>query len=394
MDKIAKFLLNWKVLLPLIVLLAIALWAAPTMFRKVKPFTPPADRDLSRWGTMDQETATDLQSTLDAEVSQQGVPGFQVSIQTADGLTWSGVSGTTDPERKIPFRREHIIRVGSTTKTFTAVVILQLVDEGKLGLDDSLSKWFPDYPNAAAITVRQLLSHRSGIFEILESPAVRFSLFIPSKRWQVQELVSIAAQEKPHAQNEYYYSNTNYILLGMIAEQVAGQDMATLYRQNIFEPMGLHDTYFVPYGAAPQMFISGYDRDMLPLPGLYELKPSSVSAATAAYASGAMVSTADDLRMFYYGLFSGKLISAETLEEMTSFFPATDPGTPQLTGYGLGLFRLNVGGEEVWASLGYFIGSTTMIAYSPSEHDIVAIIGNLSLYDYVGVWKDLTNNYR
>jgi CubicO group peptidase (beta-lactamase class C family) len=170
--------------------------------------------------------------------------------------------------------------------------------------------------------------------------------------------------------------------------------MAALYRQNIFEPLELHDTYFVPYEAAPPMLISGYDRDMLPLPGLHELKPNGVSVATAAYTSGAMASTADDLSIFYDGLFSGKLISSAMLDEMITFFPATDSGTPQLTGYGLGLFRLDVEDEEVWASLGHFIGSTTMVAYSPSKHDIVAIIGNLSLYDYISVWENLTKVSR
>ena len=394
MDKIAKILLNWKVLLPLIILLVIALWAAPILLRKVKPYQPSAERDFSGWGTMDRETATRLQSTVDAEVNRQGVPGFQVSIQTADGLTWYGVSGTTDPERKIPLRRDHILRVGSATKTFTSVIILQLVENGKLGLDDPLSKWFPDFPNAQNTSLRQMLSHRSGIYEILENPAVRFSLFFPSKVWRTDELVSIAAQEKQHVQNEYYYSNTNYILLGLIAEQVAGQDMLTLYRRNIFEPLGMSDTHFVPYEAAPQTLVSGYDRDMIPLPGLFELKPNAVSAATSAYASGAIVSTADNLRKFYVGLFSDKLIAADELKEMTAFFPATDTGIPQMNGYGLGLFRLDVEGEEVWASFGYFIGSTTMIAYSPSKQDIVAIIGNLSLFDQVGAWTSMTKASR
>lgn len=394
MDKITKFLFDWKALLPLIILLAIMLWAAPTMLRRVRAYQPPADRDLSGWGTMDRETATSLQSALDADVNRLGLPGLQVSLQTAEGLTWSGVSGTTDPERRTPLRREHIIRVGSTTKTFTAVIILQLVEKGELSLDDTLSKWFPDFPDADGITIRDMLTHRSGIYEILESPAVRFSLLLPSRTWQPLELVSIAAQEQPHAQDEYYYSNTNYIMLGLIAERVTERDMATLYRQNILEPLGLRNTYFVPYEDTPQMLISGYDRDMLPLPGLYELKPKAVSVATAAYASGAMASTADDLRRFYDGLFSGKLISPAILDEMTAFFPATDSGTPQLTGYGLGVFRLDVNGEEVWASLGHFIGSTTMVAYSPSKQDVVAIIGNLSLYDYVGVWKNLADISR
>jgi len=393
-EKIIKFLLNWKVLLPLIVLLAIALWAAPTMFRRVKPYQPPADRDLSGWGTMNQETATSLQSALDADVNRLGVPGLQVSIQTAEGLTWNGVSGTTDPERHVPLTREHIIRVGSVTKTFTAVVILQMVEEGKLSLEDPLSKWFPDFPNADGITIHEMLSHRSGIYEILRNPAVLVSLFFPQKSWQPHELVEIAAQEKPGAQGEYSYSNTNYILLGLIAEQITGQGAATVYRQRIFEPLELRDTHFVPYEAAPQILISGYDRDLLPVLGLFELKRSGVSAATAAYTSGAMISTSDDLVVFYDGLFSGKLISPAMLEEMITFFPATNSGTPQLTGYGLGLFRLKIEGEEVWASLGEFIGSMTMVTYSPSQHDIVAIIGNLSLYDYVSVWENLTDVFR
>ena len=394
MDKIAKIMLNWKALIPLIVLLAIMYWAAPTVFRRVRSYYPLADRDLSGWGTMDRETATSLQSALDAEVNRLGVPGLQVSIQTDDGLTWSGVSGTTDPERRIPLRREHIIRVGSVTKTFTAVIILQLVEEGKLSLDDPLSEWFPDFPNAEGITVRDMLTHRSGIFNNLESPVVLGSLFFPRKVWQPQEMVDIAAREKLHAQDEYYYSNTNYILLGLIAEQITGQDAATLYRKKIFEPLGLHDTYFVPYENAPENLISGYDRDMVPLPGLIEMKPDYVSAATSAYTSGAMVSSADDLVKFYDALFTGHLLSSTSLDEMTTFFDAHDEGLPQITGYGLGLFRLEVGGEEVWTSIGFFIGSTTMVAYSPSEKDIVAIIGNLSLYEFVSVWENLTKISR
>lgn len=394
MDKAMKMLLNWRVLLPLIPLLALALWAAPTLLRKVAPYRPPANRELAGWGTTDQETAARLQSVLDAEVARLGVPGFQAAVRTAAGQTWYGVSGTTDPERHIQLRRDHIIRVGSVTKTFTAVVIMQLVEEGRLSLDDPLAKWFPGFPNAQAITIRDLLTHRSGIFNNLESPAVLGSLFWPSKAWQPQEMVEIAAREKAHAQGEYYYSNTNYILLGLIAERISGQDAATLYRRRILEPLNMRNTFFVPYEAIPDNLVSGYDRDLNPLPGLFELTPDSVSAATAAYTSGAMASTAEDLLNFYAALFSGRLPSSASLDEMTTFFEARDEGTPQITGYGLGLFRLDVDGEAIWASIGFFIGSTTMVAYSPGETDIVAIIGNQSLYDFVGVWKDLTSISR
>jgi D-alanyl-D-alanine carboxypeptidase len=209
-------------------------------------------------------------------------------------------------------------------------------------------------------------------------------------------MVGIASQQKLHNQPgaEYSYSNTNYILLGLIAEQITGQEMAALYRQRILEPLELYSTYFVPYEPAPENLISSFDRDLIPLPGFFELDPDGVSAATAAYTSGAMVSTAEDLVKFYDGLFSGKLLAPASLDAMTTFFDASDSGTPQLTGYGLGVFSLEVNGEEVWASLGEFIGSMTMLAYSPSEKDIVAVIGNLSIFDYVQVWKDLTEISR
>jgi D-alanyl-D-alanine carboxypeptidase len=324
-----------------------------------------------------------------------GVPGFQASVRTADGQTWYGVSGTTDPERRVPLRRDHIMRVGSVTKTFTAVLILQLVEKGQIGLADPLATWFPDFPNAQTITVRDLLAHRSGIFNNLESPLVLGSLFTPRKVWQPQEMVDIAARQKPRAMGEYYYSNTNYILLGLIAEQITGKSAATLYRQRILEPLDLRNTYFIPYEWIPDNLISGYDRDLNPLPGLFELKPKDVSAATSAYASGAMVSTAQDLMEFYNSLFSSeKLLSRASLDEMTTFYEAHDEGTPQITGYGLGLFRLDMDGEELWASIGFFIGSTTLVAYSPNEKDILAVIGNLSLYDFASVWEGLKDVSR
>jgi D-alanyl-D-alanine carboxypeptidase len=394
MDKIMKFLLDWKVLFSLVLIMAIMLWIAPTAFRKVRTYQTPKDHGLSNWGTVDSNTAKDIQSVLDAQVNRLGLPGLQASIQTAEGLTWSGASGTIDPERHFPLSREHTIRVGSVTKTFTAVIILQLVEEGKLSLDDSLARWFPDFPNADEITIREMLNHRSGIYDILRNPAVLVSLLFPHKKWQTLELVEIAAQEKPGAQGVYSYSNTNYILLGLIAERITRQEAVVFYRQRILEPLGLHSTFFVPYETIPQTLISGYDRDLLPLPGLFKLKPDGVSAATAAYTSGAMISTADDLRIFYDGLFSGKLIPPILIDEMAIFLPAADTGTPQLTGYGLGLFRLEIEGEEVWASLGEFIGSMSMIAYSPGKKDIVAIIGNLSIYDFVSVWKNLTDISR
>ena len=140
-------------------------------------------------------------------------------MRTPEGKTWSGTSGTTDLARDYLLRRDHVLRVGSVTKTFTAVLILKLVEEGRLSLDDPIAKWFPGFPSAEAITVRHLLNQSSGIPEII--PKVMLKSIIPSTSWEPEELVDIVDEEKPNLApgSRFEYSNTNYILLGGIAEE-------------------------------------------------------------------------------------------------------------------------------------------------------------------------------
>jgi D-alanyl-D-alanine carboxypeptidase len=178
---------------------------------------------MGAWGTLDNGIAQKLQAALDEDVNQQKVPGFQSFLRTAVGKTWSGTSGTTDLARENLLQRDDILRVGSVTKTFTAVIVLKLVEAGRLSLDDPIAKWFPDFPNAEAITVRQLYNHTSGIPEII--PKVLLKSIIPSTYWKPEELVAIIAQDASSftPRGTVEYSNTNYIMLGLIAEKVSGK---------------------------------------------------------------------------------------------------------------------------------------------------------------------------
>jgi D-alanyl-D-alanine carboxypeptidase len=369
---------NWKIAISILVVLVIAGLSVRLLTRRTSVFTPPSHREIKNWGTVDQETAQTLQAILDEEVNTQKVPGFQAYLRTPDGKTWSGTSGTTDLARKHALKQDNVIRVGSVTKTFTAVLILKLVEEGRLSLDDPLATWFPQFPNAGAITMRHLLNHTSGIPEII--PKILMKSVIPSTRWQPSELVDIAAQDKPlfAPGSRFAYSNTNYILLGLIAEAVSGETVTDLLHQQILDPLGLQHTYFVPYEPAPADLVTGYDRDMTPIPGLLAITPENTSWATAAYTSGALASTADDLGVFFDSLFAGRLLSPATMAEMVDFVDAPNPGLPEQTGSGLGLMRLEVDGQELIGHIGQFMGSAAIAVYAPEQHDLIVVTSNLS----------------
>ncbi len=233
---------NWKLMAGIGLTLVLAVGLVVRFARGVPPFQPPQARPLDPWGSLNQETAQSLQAVLDDEANRLKVPGLQAFVRSPSGETWSGASGTVDLERRHLLQRDHILRVGSITKTFTAVLILKLAEEEALSLDDPLARWFPAFPNAGQITVRTLLNHRSGIPEII--PNVLMRSMLPWTAWEPQELAAIAAQNMPTFTpgSDFSYSNANYILLGLIAEKVTGRTAAQLLRERLIGPLGLRNT--------------------------------------------------------------------------------------------------------------------------------------------------------
>lgn len=356
----------------------VVILAAVRLTRGVPPFTPPTDRALTAWGTMDEATAHNLQAILDNEVNAQKTLGFQVYIRTPDGKTWSGTSGTTDLARKIPMQRNDVIRIGSTTKTFTAVLVLKLVEEGQLNLDDPLAKWFPDIPEAETITVKHLLNHSSGLAEII--PKGMMKSIISSTYWKRDELLQLIAQDKPAFEpgSAFAYSNSNYILLGYIVEDVTGKTIVQRLHEQIIDPLNLEHTFFIPYEPAPANLVTGYDRDLAHFPGLLDIQPDNVSWATLAFTSGALASTAEDVGIFFDALFTNELLDQVSLDEMTTFIPAENPGFEVQTGSGLGLMRLEIDGHELYGHVGQFMGSESIAMYEPTQNYLIVIASNLS----------------
>jgi D-alanyl-D-alanine carboxypeptidase len=186
----------------------------------------------------------------------------------------------------------------------------------------------------------------------------------------------------------------NYILLGLIAEQISGKTAVQLLRENILEPLKLQNTYFIPYEPTPEKLVRGFDRDLTHMPGLFEIGQGNTSWATSAFTSGALASTANDLGVFLENLSAGTLLSPALMREMTTFIEAPNPGFTEQKGYGLGLVQLTIDGQELFGHPGEFMGSTAQAVYSPSQNYIIVVTSNLSYPNLIDVISDLQKLVR
>ncbi|MER6994970.1 serine hydrolase domain-containing protein [Streptomyces sp. NPDC000410] len=304
----------------------------------------------------------DTRAAIAAAV-RAGVPGVVARAQDPRG-TWDGTAGSG----RLPQDR---FRVGSITKTFVATVLLQLQAEGKLDLDDTVERWLPGVVrgnghDGRKITVRQLLNHTSGVYSYTSDPALMAKVFGPGflehryDTWQGRELVAIAMEHKPEFApgTSWSYSNTNYVLAGMVIEKVTGQSYGRQIERRILRPLKLRATS-VPGTAVGMPQPSGRAYSKLSLDpaaekihDVTELNPSMAGAA------GEMISTTSDLQRFYRALLGGKLLPAGQLKEMTDTVPMSAE-VPQY-GYGLGLMSTELScGKEVWGHGGGIHGSAS-----------------------------------
>lgn len=333
-----------------------------------------------------QKKTHQLLNSLEEAAKQYGVPGLQAAIRCPNGTIWSEAIGTTDLRNKHELRRDHIQRLGSITKTFISTLILLLIQENKLSFDDMLSDWFPGFSKANIISIKQLLSHTSGIPDYLKCWRVRLKILIPL-RFNPLELIATVSKQPLEFEpgSRFRYSNTNYVLLGLIAERVTGKGIASLLRQRIFDPLCLRNTFFLPDEQPPDRFISGFDRDHLPL-GLREIKPNNPAWATVSFTTGAAISTASDLVIWLSALFNHNILASHMLEKMTDFRYIEEE---DYDGYGMGVMRFQINGEELWGHRGSALGFSAIGIYSPSHSYAIAVIGNLSKFDTLKIVENI-----
>ena len=186
-----------------------------------------------------------LQATVDTTAAELLVPGAVVVLSTPQG-EFTVTYGTTTLGATIPPRADTHFRIASNTKTMTAAVIVQLAQEGKLGLDDPVSKYVPGVPNGDQITIADLLKMRSGLYNYTDAPELSASLDRdPTKVWTPDEVLAIAFKHPPYFPpgTAFHYNNTNYALLGLIAEKLEhGKPLARIFQDRLFGPLGMKDT--------------------------------------------------------------------------------------------------------------------------------------------------------
>ena len=281
-----------------------------------------------------------LQNDLDALVAA-GAPGAILLVRNGNHTTRL-TAGFADVARKRPMRAADHFRVASVTKSYTASVVLQLVAEGKVALSDSIERRLPNLvPNGERITIRQLLNHTSGLFEFESDPRYlkpylggNLGYYRPAR-----QLVRIAVSHKPlfAPGTRHSYSNTNYVVAGLIVEAVTGHSFGAELRSRIFQPLHLDLTSYPTTPRMPTPYAHGYT--VLGKPG-FDISYISPSLFPA---SGAIISSVGDVADFYRILLSGRLLRPDLLNAMKTMVPtgSRDGGTGATgaNGYGLGLMR-------------------------------------------------------
>jgi CubicO group peptidase (beta-lactamase class C family) len=299
------------------------------------------------------ELATELQANLTQSLAEDPTAtGLSSAIFAPDGTVWQGFAGLANRETNAPVDENSLFVIASTTKPMVATVVLQLVDEGKLKLTDTVSQWVPDLakdiPNTDRVTIRELLGHRSGIRDYLVEPQFGEDGMNPallSREYSGKDLLAYIKDKPALAQpgQSSSYSNSNYLLLGEIVEKATGTNLATQLRSRIFEPLGMNQSFY----AAQEPVNEGYlTRGYADINGDGQNDILNRSLVLGG-ADGAVVSTALDTAKFAQALFQGELLAPETLQRMIQdSFPeslANSNGTVpdfQSSRIGLGIFSL------------------------------------------------------
>jgi D-alanyl-D-alanine carboxypeptidase len=295
-----------------------------------------------------------LQALLD-ELVANGASGALARVD--DGRhTWRLAAGAARLEPRQRLTPAARFRVGSVTKSFVSTVTLQLVGRKRLRLDDTVERWVPGLvPNGDGITLRMLLNHTSGLFDYTDDPAfLQRIVQDPTRPATPRELVAVATAHPPTFPpgTGWAYSNTNYIVTGLILQAATHRSVERLVRDRILRPLGLRGTYF----PARDPDIAGYHAHGYAPPALTGAGYVDVTrfAPSLAWTAGAIVSTVDDLDRFYTALLGGRLLRPAQLREMTTTVRARPT-----VGYGLGLFAERRACGTVWGHDGGIPGYVT-----------------------------------
>lgn len=317
-----------------------------------------------------------LQFALDAARQTNNVRGISAAVILPDQSAWLGVSGMSDPTTSRRIEPDMLFGIGSITKTYTAVLILQLTEEGLLTLDDPLHRWLPRFPNVdSTATLRQLLNHTSGLFDYTDNPAL-FEIFLedPTRKVTPEAILTFVEEPLFAPGTGWSYSNTNFILLGMVIEAATGARVEAALRNRLLNPLDLDNTYLdverIPVDNVAHNWSSFLRSD-----GVLEDISSfpRIALYRAAWTSGAIMSTAEETARFTRALYGGGILNPATMEDMLTFYPVSEG---VWTGYGLGVQRIEALGSVLWGHGGSIPGYVSFTLYARQDNVSIAVLIN------------------
>jgi len=341
-----------------------------------------------------------FQAVVASAAEKLMVPGAMVLLRTPQGQ-FNAAVGTTEVGAQTPPSANTHFRIASNTKTMTAALIVLLAQDGKLKFSDPVSAHVPDVPNGENITIAQLLKMRSGLYGYTADPELSAVMDAdPSKAWTPQEVLAIAFRHPPQfpPDAEYEYSNTNYALLGLIAEKVGGRPLAQQLQERLFGPVGLTQTSLpatddtsipVPYshgymygGSYYALADDPYPADMQAAAKAGTLQPIDYTNQNSSYATaaGGAISTADDLAKWMEALVSGKVFNADYHQQWLTSLQAEDPDAPDGQKYGYGISYQRFGpNAAMFYHGGELPGFNSFMGYDPDNDVALVIWTNLTL---------------
>ncbi|MFD9030222.1 serine hydrolase domain-containing protein [Streptomyces sp. NPDC059567] len=295
------------------------------------------------------------------------IPGVMVSLSAPGKGEYVKTFGIADKATQAPMNTDLYMRIGSVTKTFTVTAMLELVDQGEVGLDDTIDKYVDGVPNGDKITLRQLAEMRSGLFNYSADEGFYKALTSnPDRPWTPQELLDIAFKHpvnfQPGAQFEY--CNTNLILLGLVVEKAGGQPLNEFIQENVIEPAGLRHTLFPTGAEFPSPHAHGYTNQT----ASGKIEDSTNWDPSWGWAAGAMISQLGDLRTWARILATGTLLTPETQAQRLDVVPTGLAGA----GYGLGIFNV-----QGWIGHnGSLPGYESLVVYLPEAKATMVVMLN------------------
>lgn len=311
----------------------------------------------------DSALADKLQNILDSMRTTANIKGISACVIYPGLGTWNGVSGISHPG--VPITSDMEFGIASNTKLFTAVLILKLAENNLIGLDDSLHEYLPVYTNINPnITIRQLLNHTSGLDDVTNVPGYPDSMLTdPNRIFTPQELLTWAGPPLFAPGTGWSYCNTNYLLAGLIAESATGQSYSQLLRDSILNPLQMDSTFLAVYEPilfpVAQPWQAGVNNHSIP----------RTSVNSAAWAAGAMYSTAGEMARWYEALLNGQVLNQNSIQEMTTFVGSGN--------YGMGIAGTTINGRTVWCHGGQIWGGyNSSMMYDTASGIIISVYIN------------------